>query len=396
MAFEPIPWASLRGLTILQEEKNRDDDPFEANEAGEREGHRDPYDGEVNILAMYLREMGKVPLLTRQREIELARRIQMGQRRICALLSQCSNALGETNVSIPFPDDPIEPAEVYFSQEGVVKEVIRKLDQSTEGVKREGNRYRYLSLELQKTEADLKRARAEMILANLRLVVSIAKAYMNKGLSFLDLLQEGNLGLMKAIGKYDYRRGYKFSPYASWWIRQAITKALADKSRTIRIPSHLLEIRRKISKNFHEFVKRRGREPDPEEIFSHMGIDPASAQKALELIKQPVSLETAVGDDSKLEDFIEGKKNAGLEDLIECIDRARKTHRFLSVLKPREKEILQLRFGIGEPTTYTLKEIGQRFGISRERVRQIERKALKKLRAEPRARIMYSLLICAR
>jgi RNA polymerase primary sigma factor len=333
------------------------DDSHEAREKGETPRYRDSYDGDGNIIGMYLREMGRVRLISREREIELARRIQMDERKI-----------------------------------RFIEEAMRKLEERIGENQGKENRLRDLLGQLQETETDLKRARGEMIRANLRLVVSIAKNYMGKGLAFLDLLQEGNLGLMKAIEKYDYRRGYKFGTYAPWWIRQSITRALSDKPRTIRIPSHLLEMRRKISKNFHEFVKKRGREPNSEEIISEMGIDPANAQRILDLIKQPVSLETPVEENSMLRDFIEDEENTDFEDLIKCIDQARNAHHLLSLLKPREREILRLRFGIGEPTSYTLKEVGKRFGITRERVRQIERKALKKLRAEPGARVMCSFL----
>jgi RNA polymerase primary sigma factor len=353
MVFGPTTRIS-RELVLPRENS---DDPYEAREKGETIQHREPYDGEGNILGMYLREMGKVRLLTREREIELARRTEIDERKI-----------------------------------HVIKEAMRRVEEGAEEAERDGNRVRDLLAQLEETEVDLKKARTEMTRANLRLVVSIAKEYMNKGLSFLDLLQEGNLGLMKAIEKYDYRRGHKFGTYASWWIRQSITRALSDKPRTIRIPSHLLEMRRKISKSFHEFVKKRNREPDPEEIVSEMGMDPASARRILDLVKQPVSLETPVGENSILRDFVEDEESTGLEDLIEWIDQARNARHLLSALEPREREILRLRFGIGEPTSYTLREVGQRFGITRERVRQIERKALKKLRAEPRARAMYRLL----
>jgi RNA polymerase primary sigma factor len=212
--------------------------------------------------------------------------------------------------------------------------------------------------------------------------VSIAKTYINRGLTFLDLIQEGNMGLMKAVTKYDYRRGFKFSTYASWWIRQAITRALADKSRTIRIPNHLLETRSKIIKAFHQLIRDFGREPSPEEIAKKAGIPTSNVRKVMYLIQEPVSLETPVGEDgSKLQDLIGSEESLSFnDDLIENMDVAKKARDLLSLLNPREEEILKLRFGIGLPSGYTLEEIGKRFGISRERVRQIEERAIKKLK----------------
>ncbi len=244
--------------------------------------------------------------------------------------------------------------------------------------------------DLKKTEDHLKAAIAQMIQSNLRLVVRIAKGYANRGLSFLDILQEGNLGLIKAVTKYDYRKGFKFSTYAVWWIRQAITRALADKSRTIRIPNHLLEMKSKISKASHRMIKERSREPFPDEIASEAGIDLSNVQKVMNLIQEPVSLETPVGGDSKLEDVIGSEESLSFSnDLLDSMDKAKNARYLLSLLDPREEQILRLRFGIGQPRSYTLEEVGKRFGISRERVRQIEQKALRKLQAKPKARAIY-------
>jgi RNA polymerase primary sigma factor len=300
--------------------------------------------GVDDTVSLYLKEISRVPLLTGEQEVDLAQRIEAGQD------AQARLARGE-----------YEPDE---------KEALEALVQDGE------------------------RARKHLIEANFRLVVSIAKKYVGRGVSFLDLIQEGNIGLIRAVEKFDWRRGYKFSTYSTWWIRQAITRAIADQGRTIRVPVHMTERINKVMRAQRKLVQDLGREPTPEEIAQEMDTTPDQIERIMKISERPLSLEMPVGEeqDSALGDFIEDELSLMPNEVASNELLRRQVEEVLSTLSPREARVLQMRFGLKDGHTHTLEEVGRRFGVTRERVRQIEAKALRKLRHPSRSRRLRDYL----
>jgi RNA polymerase primary sigma factor len=281
-------------------------------------------------------------------------------------------------------------AEVKFEVERCINK-LRQMEEST-GLNLE--RIKDINRRMSIGEAKARRAKKEMVEANLRLVISIAKKYTNRGLQFLDLIQEGNIGLMKAVDKFEYRRGYKFSTYATWWIRQAITRSIADQARTIRIPVHMIETINKLNRISRQMLQEMGREPSPEELAERMVMPEDKIRKVLKIAKEPISMETPIGDDedSHLGDFIEDSTIESPVDSATMESLKNATHDVLAGLTAREAKVLRMRFGIDMNTDHTLEEVGKQFDVTRERIRQIEAKALRKLRHPSRSDLLKSFL----
>ncbi len=373
---------SGKRMTLAGEEwtgrKNADDD-------GNTDALPDNEDHEPEeTTTTYLREMGQFDLLTPEEEAKYSKTIREGFDSIIALIRKDRSETDEIRMLV-------ERIDLWERRDPTLKPKKQQLNYMRQCVLRANQNHAdcrelfELTTKIEAYNRSVEFAKDAMIRANLRLVVSIAKRYMHQGLTLADLIQEGNLGLMRAVFRFDYKKGNKFSTYASWWIRQAITRAILDKTRTIRLPVHFLELRSQFFKAFYSLLKELGREPTPVEISKMTDLPMDKILAILEASREPISLETPVGDDdSTLGDFLENQESESPYDAVQNRQLSKRVNEVLSTLTEREEKIIRLRFSIGEKAEYTLEEIGKRFNVSRERIRQIEKKALIRLRHSSR------------
>ena len=494
----------VEGSTDQFEAEARPHPPLRVISEGEVHAPGEESDQGQDLVRTYLRQMSRVPLLTREGEVAIAKRIERGERRVMTALSQSTIVarrvieLGrrvgsgecELREIVIMPDDELTEQQLAARKaqlvadveriESLLKELVRRQNRAAATMRRyghvskrtskrllrarvavaravrsieftpdvrqefsdrldaaigalrqtelrvdnlraaarseaESDKLRATRLELEELQRSVGEsadqlarsqqaikigarkadwARKELTEANLRLVVSVAKKYANRGLAFLDLIQEGNIGLMRAVDKFDYRRGFKFSTYATWWIRQAITRAIADQARTIRIPVHMIETINKLVRTSRALVQELGREPTPEEVAERMDMPLNKVRKVLKIAQEPISLETPIGEeeDSHLGDFIEDRNVVSPAEAVINLNLKDQTESVLKTLTPREEKVIKMRFGVGDGSEHTLEEVGQSFAVTRERIRQIEAKALRKLRHPSRSRRLQAFL----
>lgn len=368
---------------LWEKKPDAEDESSKEQDANASSAEEESHEAEETTTT-YLREMGRFDLLTPEEEAKYSKTIRQGFECIIAAIREINIEVAELNLLR-------ERINLWEKRDPTLKPKKQQLNFMRYGISSASRKYPDIRelFELQaKIEAysrSIEIAKDTMIRANLRLVVSIAKRYMHQGLTLADLIQEGNLGLMRAVFRFDYTKGNKFSTYASWWIRQAITRAILDKTRTIRLPVHFLELRSQFFKAFYALYKELGREPTPLEISKATSLPMDKILSILEASREPISLETPVGDDdSTLGDFLENQESQSPYDAVQNRELAGRVKEILSTLSEREEKIIRLRFGIGEKAEYTLEEIGKRFNVSRERIRQIEKKALNRLRHSSR------------
>lgn len=365
------------------EKKKESADDGDEDEPALGFSEEDEHDAEETTTT-YLREMGRFDLLTPEEEAKYSKTIRQGFEAIITAIREDSSGVKEIDLLR-------ERIDLWEKRDPTLKPKKQQLNFMRYNVAASAKKYPHkrelfeLQAKMEAYSRSIEVAKDTMIRANLRLVVSIAKRYMHQGLTLADLIQEGNLGLMRAVFRFDYTKGNKFSTYASWWIRQAITRAILDKTRTIRLPVHFLELRSQFFKAFYALYKELGREPTPLEISKATNLPMDKILSILEASREPISLETPVGDDdSTLGDFLENQESQSPYEAVQTRELAGRVKEILSTLSEREEKIIRLRFGIGEKAEYTLEEIGKRFNVSRERIRQIEKKALNRLRHSSR------------